>query len=308
VAFLDTGCWRDHPWFGPGVLPPEPRLGIVAAETDPELIGDVAGPLDGFLDGAAGHGTFVAGLVLQACPDVVLLPIRVADSMGTVLEGDFIDAVQAFLEELETGLKVDVLNISLGYYHETPDDGQFDVTLSELLARIRELGCAVVCSAGNDSTSRPAFPAALWDWPDAEFVLEQPDPKTAAPHVSVGALNPNGSVALFSNVGRWVDVYARGVSVVSTSPMFRGGMQPGSRLDRDGVRRESLDPDDFATGFAVWSGTSFAAPLVAGRLAAVIGSALMDGTAPDDPASRAAALAEAYDRVRGELEATILPG
>jgi serine protease len=31
--------------------------------------------------------------------------------------------------------------------------------------------------------------------------------------------------------------------------------------------RESIDPDDFRGGFAVWSGTSFAAPLFAGRLA-----------------------------------------
>jgi hypothetical protein len=31
--------------------------------------------------------------------------------------------------------------------------------------------------------------------------------------------------------------------------------------------REALDPDDYRGGFAVWSGTSFAAPLLAAHLA-----------------------------------------
>ena len=35
---------------------------------------------------------------------------------------------------------------------------------SELLLAARRRGCAVVCSAGNDATDRPAFPAALWRW------------------------------------------------------------------------------------------------------------------------------------------------
>ena len=34
------------------------------------------------------------------------------------------------------------------------------------------------------------------------------------------------------------------------------------------VTRESIDPDDFSGGFGVWSGTSFAAPVLAGQLAA----------------------------------------
>ena len=43
--------------------------------------------------------------------------------------------------------------------------------------------------------------------------------------------------------------------------------RPRATTDTGPTRRsrESLDPDDFAQGFATWSGTSFAAPGVAGR-------------------------------------------
>jgi subtilisin family serine protease len=92
--------------------------------------------------------------------------------------------------------------------------------------------------------------------------------------VSVGALNPNQtSVALFSNTGTWVRAYAPGASVVSTMPPLQGGLEPMARTRAFGFDREALDPDSFkwgvrdSGGFGVWSGTSFAAPVIAGRIA-----------------------------------------
>ena len=38
-------------------------------------------------------------------------------------------------------------------------------------------------------------------------------------------------------------------------------------VNERGQVRAALDPDDFTAGFAVWSGTSFAAPVLAGQLA-----------------------------------------
>lgn len=284
VAVLDTGCGR-HEWLPQTIVTTYPRLenriiGVGDPTTDPEIIGDVAGPYDGAIDESSGHGTFIAGVIRQVAPEADIIAVRVADSQGTVLEGHFMLAVRSLVKMMalpvsEGGRPIDVLNLSLGYYHETPDDELFDRTLSELLVAARRLGCAVVCSAGNDATDRPSFPAALWAWPGAEFVVE--DPSDAAPHVSVGALNPNGTMAMFSNLGPWVRTYALGAAVLSTHPPLNGGMQADARDDRDGVRRETIDPDDFRGGFALWSGTSFAAPLVAGKLADAIAERLMAG-------------------------------
>ena len=152
-----------------------------------------------------------------------------------------------------------VLNLSFSFYHETPDDPTAISEIAELLRKLRDdHDVVVVCSAGNEATDRPTYPAAL--------------PNTGERHLSVGALNPaDHSVALFSNIGDWVDVYAPGVSLVSTVPVdFDGGIQAGTRDDKNGRRRETLDVDDFRGGFGVWSGTSFAAPVVAGRIAAQI--------------------------------------
>jgi len=309
VAVLDTGCGA-HRWLPNTIVTRYPKvenrvIGIAEPATDPEVIGDVAGPFDGIIDDSSGHGTFIAGIVRQVCPEADIIAIRVADSQGTVLEGEFMLAVRSLVKWMSLkptagGRHIDVINMSLGYYHETPEDGLFDETLSELLIAARRRGCAIVCSSGNDATDRPSFPASLWRWPDREFDVK--DPTDAAPHVSVGALNPNGTMALFSNLGPWVKTFAPGAAVLSCHPGFNGGLQPGSRDDRGGKRRETIDPDDFRGGFALWSGTSFAAPYVAGLLARAVARPLMDGTL-QEPTERVSALRKAERAVKADLKA-----
>ena len=265
VAIFDTGLGA-HPWFtgdvrvDPTVPPPYGGpIGIDRPQTDPEVHPSLAVPLDGIFDDASGHGTFIAGIIRQECAQARILPVRVADGEGVIIETELIAALARLLEYVERGETVDVLNLSFSFYHETPF---YPSTISEIKDHLTTLrddyDVVIVCSAGNEATDRPTFPAAL--------------PATGSRHIAVGALNPaNRSVALFSNIGSWVDVYAPGVSLVSTVPVdFDGGVQAGTRDDKIGRRRETLDVDDFRGGFGVWSGTSFAAPLVAGRIAAKI--------------------------------------
>jgi serine protease len=137
-------------------------------------------------------------------------------------------------------------------------------------------GTIVTCSAGNDATDRPMFPAAFAPWQGGGGPVNLV--ADAIPIVAARALNPNGStVALFSNDGPWIGFSAPGGAVFSTMPAFNGGDQPLARVESafGGIIRirESVDPDDFRGGFAVWSGTSFAAPLIAGAVASALDAA-----------------------------------
>jgi subtilisin family serine protease len=116
----------------------------------------------------------------------------------------------------------------------------------------------------------------------------------------VGALNPNRTEALFSNTGPWVRARAHGASVMSTIPAFQGGLQPLARTEAYQRVRESIDPDDFSSQFALWSGTSFAAPLFAGRLAARLGDIPADPSQDD----RASAVARAWVAVEAMSDLT----
>lgn len=305
VAVLDTGL-GEHAWIPTDAVVriDDPGgddahyagiIGVDDPKSDPELHPSLGDPLDGVLDPAAGHGTFIAGIIRQVCPHARILPIRVSDGQGVILEDVLLDALGVLLDALKNGAKIDVLNLSFGFYHESADASTVDGELYDLLFKIRQEGCVVVCSAGNEATDRPTAPASLYAWPDNDYQIAQAAEASIAPHVAVGALNPsNRSVAMFSNVGPWVSTYAPGVSIVSTLPSsFRGSLQADLSV-RDYDRwRETLDIDDFGSGFAVWSGTSFAAPLVAGLIAKELVPTLTAGpTVAGEPHADLAAIVE----------------
>jgi subtilisin family serine protease len=160
-------------------------------------------------------------------------------------------------------LPIEVLSLSLGYYHEQPEDASFDALLLGPLSLLGRYGVSVVASAGNDATNRPSYPGAFAPTDEAS------DDGTGIPVSTVGALNPDGTVALFSNDGPWVRYWRPGACLVSTLPTTFDGSEEARNVlvGERGEIRAALDPDDFTAGFAVWSGTSFAAPVFAGQLA-----------------------------------------
>ena len=318
LAVLDTGL-RAHWWLD---VKPEPGGGYdtepdgfaavdygiqqaiyaagqaaVAAGDQRQLIRHpwdapvTADPLVGELDDATGHGTFIAGIARQVVPDAQVLVLRVMHSDGIVYESDLICALGQLatrIAQAEAGAMtamVDVISLSFGYFSESASDVAFSSALWQAIQALLGMGVVVVAAAGNYSTSRMFYPAAF---------ARQPVPAGQVPVISVGALNPNGSKAMFSNGGRWITAWAAGAAVVSTfpadvngsrTPELRMRAHPGNQLPPDvalPAEREALDPDDYRDGFAVWSGTSFSAPLLAAQ---IVGS-LLDGATGTGPGLR----------------------
>lgn len=254
VALLDSGIGR-HPW-----LPDD-----VVRRTSAGVTAGIEAPLEGSLDGDTSHGTFIAGLVRQACPDADLLSIPVTRGDGAVAESELTEAlIRLAIRQAEASAiqdpsaMVDVVVLPFGYYHELPDLAEPPLTAA--LNALARLGVVVVTGAGNDGTVRPMLPGAL-----AEPSRWRRD---EVPLLCVGAQNPDGrSVALFSNDGPWVTVHRPGAASVSTTPTGTPWIETGGSSSRDPAFRSTIDPDDFSAGFATWSGTSFAAAVAAGELA-----------------------------------------
>jgi subtilisin family serine protease len=283
VAILDTGVGAHKWWDGTdivtrGVVVNGVQIGFTDPATDPETTGVIDDPLEGTLDSDAGHGTFIAGLIHQICPDADILSVRVMPSDGAVPEHVLLDVLTALAFRQDAAQRdrdpssiIDVLSISLGYYHELADDLSFDPLLLEQIDRLSRMGVAVVASAGNEATYRQMWPAAFSPHPGGEVPSFD---ASCVPLVSVGALNPDGTVALFSNAGAWVACHRPGADLVSTFPQtFDAAQQSAVRVTVGGETRATIDPDDFSSGFGTWSGTSFAAPILAAELA----QALVDG-------------------------------
>lgn len=217
VAVLDTGL-DPHPWFAG-------RPWLSEWGLQPEVL-DADG--DAESDQHAGHGTFVAGVVLRHAAGVTLRHRRVLSSQGLADDRSVAAALRAVRQRASgRGEHLDVVLLSAGCH--TADD-----RCPPLLARevSRFTDATVVAAAGNSGTTRPFWPAAL---PEV---------------VAVGA------PAAFANHGPWVDAAAPGVDVVSSFVRF----QPGER----GV---AADTETRTYGAARWSGTSFAAPRVAAEIA-----------------------------------------
>jgi len=197
---------------------------------------------NGFLDFGAGHGTFTAGIAAQVAPDAELAIYRALDSDGV---GSDTRVAGAMLQAVADGARI--LNLSLG--EQTVDDQPLlaiEVAL-ELIAE-RDPEVLVFAAAGNDGSSRPCWPAA------------------SKRVVAVAALAADLTPAAWSNRGFWVDCSAVGEGVLST--YVQGEEAP--ELDPS--------PDTFgADAWAVWSGTSFAAPQVAAAVARI---AQEDGCTP----------------------------
>lgn len=216
VLVLDTGL-DPHPWF-------VGRHWFERWGPEPE---DLDADADGVADAQAGHGTFVAGVVLQHAPGATIRAHRVLSSHGLSDDRTVASALRrARHHAAARGEHLDVVLITAGCHTATD---RCPPVLAQELSRFADT--IVIAAAGNGGSPRPFWPAAL--------------PSVLA----VGATTPDGTLAGFSGQGPWLDAAAPGVDVVSSHV----------HLTADAEGREY--------GAARWSGTSFAAPRAAAEAA-----------------------------------------
>ncbi|HSI55908.1 MAG TPA: S8 family serine peptidase [Ideonella sp.] len=242
IALLDTGMDLDHPLLAPrlarsaqGVL-----LGrdFVDADDHPAEMGSRA-------DLGYGHGTHVAGLLALAAPDARLMPARVLNPAG---QGNAWVLAEALMWAVDpdgnprTADGAHVINMSLGTTRPTrlldqavelatcsdDDDGDDDADHDGPGFEADEIRCDEVGGAVVVSAAGNAASSQQRQYPAAE---------QAEGALSVAATDESDRLAAFSNRGRWILIAAPGDRIMSTVPQ---------------------------AGWAVWSGTSMAAPLTAG--------------------------------------------
>jgi thermitase len=206
VAVIDSGIDLTHPAF----------VGKLAPSSEwKDFVGNDASPQEVTGGKGYGHGTAVAGVILQVAPNAVILPIRVLEPDGT---GDLDKVVLAVDWAIKKGAKI--INLSLG----TDTDLK---AFSDILVVARSKGIAVVASSGNNGSRGIEYPAKY----DTQVI-------------GVGSVSSTGVQSVFSSYSGELAIMAPGEFMYSA--------YPGQQI-------------------AYSSGTSFAAPIVAGTYALALG-------------------------------------
>lgn len=212
-----------------------------------------------------GHGTFAASIIAatidnglagaSVAPRVTILPVRVLDIDGF---GTFSGVAEGIRFAVARGAKV--INMSLG-------GAGGSTPLAEAVQEAERAGAVLVAAAGNEAEDE-AFGEELGN--DVAFPARYPTV------LAVGATTFSDDRAAYSNFGPSLDLVAPG----------GGDNEFVSEEIRDGVLSTSFlfDPDTGETLYGgFWAtGTSFAAPHVAGAAALLVALGVRDPAAVRD--------------------------
>ncbi len=235
IAVIDTGIKTDHPDLQENIFINEAELdGAEGVDDDGNGYIDDYHGYNFYSDNTNaeddnGHGTHCAGVIgaihdngkqiKGVMKNVKLMPVKFLNSKGSgTLEG----AIKSI--DYATKMNVHIMSNSWG-------GGGYSESLLEAINSAEEKGIVFVAAAGNsrnDNDKWPAYPATY----ENENII------------SVGAMDPNGKKASYSNYGKTtVDVFAPGTNILST---YKNG------------RLKSL------------SGTSMATPFISGIVGLIL--------------------------------------
>ena len=111
------GGWRDAQPDASGRIP-------IDDEDEPDDDGTRS------LDFEAGHGTFIAGILAQICPDA---EIHIAGVLSSFGDGDVAGVVDGLRAGLATAGQIDIVVMSLGAFLADDDPGVFGESVLQLL-------------------------------------------------------------------------------------------------------------------------------------------------------------------------------
>lgn len=201
VAVIDTGIDLAHPAFA-GRLDTANAKDFVDGDNVPQEVNGVA---SGFSDGY-GHGTAVAGLVVQVAPRATILPIRALDANGGA---DTSTIAAAISYAVSRGARV--INLSLG---GTDNSSAVNRAITDAVSQ----GVVVTVAAGNTGDTNVLYPA----------VPAAGGGPQGGGSVSVGSVNVANFKSSFGVYGKDLELSAPGEFLKTVFPNKRTVIATGT--------------------------------------------------------------------------------
>ena len=246
IAIVDSGIDADRSDFdfGARVLPQVTITGL-----SPNSRGD-----------GRGHGTVVAGVAAGsapgyagAAPNARILPIDVMDDSGKALTSDVIAACEYILQN-KTALNIRVANFSL---HSAAKNHFYYDPLDRAVEKLWFNGVFVVAAAGNYGSA--AGPSGVLHAPGNDpFVM------------TVGAVDLGNSVRANDDYAAPWSAYGRTEDGFWKPELGAPGRYMVGPVPRSSTLVSERSDHVVADGYIELSGTSFAAPVVAGTAAQIL--------------------------------------
>lgn len=227
ITVLDNGMPKDWKTHFPKLAPAVTLTRPNQFSEDP-----VDENLDKILDKQAGHGLFICGLIAQKQQGLDIDLTRIMHATGDV------DVALASTALGESNAKV--VNMSFGGY--SPNNVVHPAMKTAVDNAVGK-DQVLVAAAGNDGSGSPDYNRPFW-------------PAALDNVIAVGAYEPSASGPTLWPESNRAEVYAPGVNIHST--YVKDWPVPANSLFNSSTSYQ---------GWAKWSGTSFAAPLVAADIA-----------------------------------------